>query len=979
MAGAGAPSTWMRGTVKAVPSGDSLVIIGNVRGGPPPEKTITLTGLIAPRMARRDGTSRDEPWAWQSKEYLRRRCIGKQVTFRVDYAVPTIGREFGTVYLAEGNVNVGHDVVEHGWAKVREQRDAEAAQYEELLRLQDVAQQAGSGIWSKEPGAAEASVRKLPGAAGSEGSTFDALELLASYKGKPLAAIVESVRDGAFLRAWLLPEMQFVAIYLAGIQAPSMGKKAQPAAPAVSEGGQDTNGKPTTSGASEPGAPLSSAQRLASSINSDTAAEPYAREAKHYAECRILHRDVRVVLEGVDKYQNLFGSVFYPEDDQPRDIAEELLKQGLVKMVDWSAAMLPLEVRTKLRAAERAAKQAQLCLWRNYVPPPSNSTAILNDNFTGRVVEVISGDIIVVRDLSLPPGPQAERRVALSSIRAPRMGNPRREERAAPYAREAKEFLRQRLIGKEVHVTMEYTRKVTAAEGAPALPGGDRDMAFGSMFLPLPDKERTDAANGQSLGANVAEMLIVRGLATVVRHREQEERSLHYDQLLAAEAKAQKDKKGLHSAKEPPSGLINDVSQNAANRAKQYLPFFQRTGRVSAVVEYVLSGHRYKLFIPKESCGIAFSLSGVRCPGKDEPYAEEALQFMRHKILQHDVEVEIESIDKTGTFLGRLFLNRTNVGVELLSNGLATLHPSFSADRVPGGNELMAAEALAKKQRVNIWQNYVEPVAGEGDDSASGDVGNRNKEMLRVRVSEIKDATEFYVQKITGEPQLPWLEEQLRSLSLDLAEKLPPVMFDPKRGDIVLGRFTGDDNWARAYVESVLRDASGLKINTKYEVFYLDYGNRETLAFSRLRPLEVSANLGAVPQQAQLCQLAFLKVPKLDEDFGMDAANLFGRLVAGKELTACVEEVDRTGGKQGSKLMVTLVVPGLQETVNIALLKNGLARLEKARGTGWRAQEIKKLLEHQDQARQSRLNLWQYGDIDSEEDEPANAWGAKRR
>lgn len=44
----------------------------------------------------------------------------------------------------------------------------------------------------------------------------------------------------------------------------------------------------------------------------------------------------------------------------------------------------------------------------------------------------------------------AERRVNLSSIRAPKLGNVKREEKPADYARESKEFLRTRLIGQEV-------------------------------------------------------------------------------------------------------------------------------------------------------------------------------------------------------------------------------------------------------------------------------------------------------------------------------------------------------------------------------------------------------------------------------------------------------------------------------------------------------------------------------------------------
>lgn len=53
--------------------------------------------------------------------------------------------------------------------------------------------------------------------------------------------------------------------------------------------------------------------------------EPLAREAKWFSESRVLNREVRVVLEGVDKYNNLFGSVFYPEADKPANLAEAIM------------------------------------------------------------------------------------------------------------------------------------------------------------------------------------------------------------------------------------------------------------------------------------------------------------------------------------------------------------------------------------------------------------------------------------------------------------------------------------------------------------------------------------------------------------------------------------------------------------------------------------------------------------------------------
>ena len=59
-----------------------------------------------------------------------------------------------------------------------------------------------------------------------------------------------------------------------------------------------------------------------------------------------------------------------------------------------------------------------------------------SDKFTGTVVEVVSGDCLVVKDKA----GGVERRINLSSIRAPRVGA--RDRQPEPWAIEAKEFLR---------------------------------------------------------------------------------------------------------------------------------------------------------------------------------------------------------------------------------------------------------------------------------------------------------------------------------------------------------------------------------------------------------------------------------------------------------------------------------------------------------------------------------------------------------
>ena len=102
----------------------------------------------------------------------------------------------------------------------------------------------------------------------------------------------------------------------------------------------------------------------------------------------------------------------------------------------------------------------------------------------------------------------------------------------------------------------------------------------------------------------VAELVLVRGLAQVVRHRSDDERSGHYESLMNAEASGMSSKKGMHNkSKDPPVHYYNDVSlqSSSANQAKQYLPFFQR-GKQKGVVDFVLSGARLKVCTECRHC-----------------------------------------------------------------------------------------------------------------------------------------------------------------------------------------------------------------------------------------------------------------------------------------------------------------------------------------------------------------------------------------
>ncbi len=78
----------------------------------------------------------------------------------------------------------------------------------------------------------------------------------------------------------------------------------------------------------------------------------------------------------------------------------------------------------------------------------------------------------------------------------------------------------------------------------------------------------------------------------------------------------------------------------------------------------------------------------------------------RHICFVLQVEVEIETMDRGGTFLGTLRIvgggRPLNLGPALLEAGLAKLHPSFDPDRIQGGRELSAAQDHAQSARLKV-------------------------------------------------------------------------------------------------------------------------------------------------------------------------------------------------------------------------------------------------------------------------------------
>ena len=775
------------------------------------------------------------------------------------------------------------------WAKVKAS-PGEAAN-DELVRLGREAEERQLGLWTLAEGAAAASIRQV-----QWGGTFDTAPVFAQLKGAPQSALIEQVVSGSTLRVMLLPGFQQITLMLSGIQCSGIRR---------AEDGSEEAG-------------------------------PFAREARFFVESRLLQRDVQVSLEGVDKNGCLLGSVLHPAGN----ISVELVKLGFARVVDWSSQVCPHA--PALRAAERAAKEKRLRIWKDYVPPNHGGDM---GEFSGKVCEIVSGDTIVVID---PTG--AERRLSLSSLRCPRMGR-----EPEPYAAEAKELLRKLLIGKKVSVHPEYKRSFAAEGSAPS------ERTFCTVLY-----------NGDK---NAAETMLSEGLATVAKHGQADERSLHYETLLEAETEAVAAKKGMHSPGGPPRGAaVTDLTTpDARERAKRYLSSLQRHTRVRAVVQFVANGARFKLNVLKENCNINFACAGLRCPqcarrdtGADgEPFGNEALSFTRGLCLQRDVDIEVESVDKNGTFLGSVFLpDKRNLGAALLEQGLATLVQP-AADRSAHATELNRAEQVAKAASLKIWEGYSAEREAEEQAAAAAAAAEEmepmpdaQKQVVKLELTEILDGAHFYAH-VAGDGAVSALQEQVaascaRSGAMDGA-------FEPKVGAVCCARFTEDNEWYRAKVKA--RSADGIT------VFFLDYGNTDVVGRDRLKPLDPTLSPQAVSPQAVECRLAYLVVGAPDDSAdGQEATLAMSSAAWGKPMLARVE--DRDAGV----LLVTLF-DDAQTNVNELLVAEGLARVEK-KPPKRAALLVQHLSEKQQAAKSSRLGMWRYGDIEEDDD---YEFGMRRR
>ncbi|KAJ5378816.1 RNA-induced silencing complex nuclease component Tudor-SN [Penicillium cosmopolitanum] len=877
--------------VKSVLSGDTVVLshISN----PSQERILSLAYVSAPRL-RREG---DEPFGYQSRDFLREILVGKVVRFDVVYTIPTgAKREYGVITLPGSNAKLPDISVQEGWSRVREEAgkrgdESEATQglLDRLRGLESLAQDEKKGIWSgSAEGLIETSYELSHGQA-----------LVDEHKGEQLEGIIEKVLNGDRVVLRLLVSSQEhvqSVVAVAGIRAPAA--------------------KRTTADGKE------------------QAAEPFGDEAQQFFESRLLQRKVKASLLGVTPQGQLIATLLHPNGN----IAQFLLEEGLARCQDHHVTLLGQDMAA-LRQAERSAKDARKGIFTGHVGPKTSGAAAVDYVVT----RVLNADTLFLRNKA-----GQEKKISITSIRQPKPSDPKQ----APFAAEAKEYLRKRVIAKHVMVTVNG--KKPANEG-------------------YEEREVATVVQGNT---NVGLALVEAGYASVIRHRmDDDDRSPDYDSLLAAEADAQKEARGMWSPKPPKAKQLVDYSENV-QKAKLEVGVLQRSKRIPAVVDFVKSGSRFTVLVPRENAKLTLVLSGIRAPRSargpgdaGEPFGQEAHDLANRRCMQRDVEIDVETIDKVGGFIGSLYVGKENFTKILLEEGFATVH-AYSAEQSGHANEYFAAEERAKEARKGLWHDWdpsKEAAAAAEESEAANGTGNESEAALSQRRKDYRDVMVTFVDPTNGRLKLQQigagtsalteLMSAFRSFHINKANDTP-LPGPPKAGDWVAAQFSEDGDWYRAKVRRNDREKQ------EAEVVYVDFGNSESLPWSSLRPLtQPQFSNQKLRPQAVDAVLSLAQFPT-SSDYLEDAVAFVGDQTFDRQLVANVDNVESDG-----TLHVTLLDPAvsksLDQSINADIIHEGMAMVPRKLKAWERAsaETLDNLRELEAEAKAERRGMWEYGDL----------------
>lgn len=97
--------------------------------------------------------TKDEPFAWEAREYLRKLLIGKEVVFTSEKPLNAGRVEYGTVWAGKDpakDENVAELLLSEGFVKMRDNAK-NIPQLKRYVDIEEVVKAQGKGVWGKDP------------------------------------------------------------------------------------------------------------------------------------------------------------------------------------------------------------------------------------------------------------------------------------------------------------------------------------------------------------------------------------------------------------------------------------------------------------------------------------------------------------------------------------------------------------------------------------------------------------------------------------------------------------------------------------------------------------------------------------------------------------------------------------------------------------------------------------------------------------
>jgi len=860
----------IKGLVKGVQSGDTLILSGRLpkNGALPEEVSLTLTGVFAPKIGN-SSKLEEEPFSFESREFLRNLLIGKVVQYKVDYTHNE--RKFGHILYEGKNINI--EMLKNGLGKIgfipKGHENIYKSDMWALLQAADKeAKEKRLGI-NGDSSDNTKHVRSLHNLSDSEEDKKKVDEAI--NKNIEVDAIVEHVFNCAFISVYIPEWKCFAKVNLRFISIPSNSKDPE-----------------------------------------------LYKKGKAYCERICLSKDVKLKIFDFDENKNLVCDVTVLDKNQ--NLAEVVLKEGYSKSFTGGNKKYNLADLNFVRVAETEAKNKKLGVWKNAVTaePKSLKKDGEDDLSETKCIMVNSGDSLTVLNKK-----KEEVRIFLSNLKAPALARFGTDEQNKPWAFQSREFIRKKLVGKILKCDLDYIHTVNLDPSKVKGPikSTQRVMKFYTIYY-TNDKDESKCINVE---------LIENGLANLTNFKiEEGSPSKELDSMLKAEQEAKKNQVGLYSKKTPPLCTYSDLLSSGKTKKKEFVNFLTGLVNLDCVVDFCFSASKFKLRIDQKQVMIPFGLIGVKSFTNDknnssllQKYFKKSYDFVVNTILQRDGVCDIINADKAGNYFGNFIFNGKNFGTLLIEKGLAVCSErATDVGKNKYINEMKEAEKKAQKEKVGLWEDegLAKILKGDSFNENSGEkqFEEINKD-IKIRITEEIDLDKFFCNFLPNKT-LDKIEQVLADYD-DGVKKSEKLSLPIKNGTLCAAKFPDDNKYYRALVKSHNKEKQ------EFTVEFIDYGNIETVSIDDL--IKLDGAISSLPPQAMYCELAYMKYSKMSMKKAVDKYPDF--IDFDNELNAklCYNYSQEAQLKHG--LIVFKEGKDMKNTYHADLLKLGLAKLNRSK------------------------------------------------